>query len=147
MTTTLLEKPSIEEIKKTSKVRKLLTQLPIIAGCDNSMSLSLRFGEIFDLELKGDTAFNCLHEDIENPGNRLAIVNPARYNPKYYDRADIGFSRLVIAEFSTYLSQGKITKEKMQEVINEYGKDAQEYNAEINAILTYEEAITLSYWW
>lgn len=147
METITIERPAIQEVQTSSKIRELIVQLPIIAEYEDAKRVSLMHGAVYDIAHENNNAFDCDELDIDLPGRRLNVLNPDKYMPYYPDRARIGYARLVLAEFASYLYKGKIDQEKMDEVISIFGEEASKPDPTIDLILPYEKAITLSWWW
>jgi hypothetical protein len=129
-----------------SKIRNLVTRLPIIANCIEAERLSFAFGLIYDAALQNGTVLDFTEDDITFPGRRLFAVDPGNFQPKNVEKAKIGFARLVITEFSTYLQKGRITQNKFDVILAAYGEVAARPDAEIDAILTYQDAIAMGWW-
>ena len=142
-------KPSLEVIKETSKIRKLIKNLPILSGCVQPERVSRMFTLVYDYEIENEnnTVFKCTKTDIDYPGTRLWLLNPFHYGAANKQTAKTGFARLVLAEFSTYLKKDRISEEKMQEVFDRYKDNAMVSVKEIDEILSYEEIATFSWWW
>lgn len=151
MTSTKINQPSIEEIKKTSKVRELIKQLPFLSGCIQPERVSSMFTLVYDFEVENEdreeNVFRCTKTDVEYPGTRLFLLDPLHYGASNRQAAITGMARLIIAEFNMYLKRDRISEEKMQEVLSRYEKDAMVPIPEMDEILSYDDIGMLSWWW
>lgn len=146
-TTMQIEKPTIENVRAIGRIRKLITSLPQIAMCNHAERLSVMFGAAYDRAYENGTALDCTGEDLEIPGNRLQVINPMNWAPGNVRKAMIGWARLVIAESRCYLEKKRIGQNQFDSTLAIYKEEASMPDFEIDAMLTYEQAVTASFWW
>jgi len=129
-----------------SKIRRLIKELPRIAGCPSPERLGYMFTLAYDNSLEEGTPLDREKKDMESLGRRLYCINPSNHDPKDKRKATIGFYRLIIAENRGYLAKGYITEEQFKQIV-ETMPEAKEPVAEIDEILTYDQALSAEYWW
>lgn len=128
------------------KIKKLIRELPRIAGCLQPERVGEMFALTYDKSLKEGSPFDRKDEDMRNAGRRLYCINPMNFQPKNEKAAMIGFARLVIAEHRGYLKKGYITEEQFK-ILIETLPEAKEKEPEIDNILSYEQALAAEFWW